>query len=105
MTIQTPWGTSQDIEQTGEAGIAFVSTASHGGYLLDVRHTKAMREGMPSAFGRCIGAGIMAEDGGSWWEEDCAWAYVCRAFPEAFPAMAHEAAEKTIEWIEREPKR
>lgn len=58
----TPWGKPQSVEIVSDHGIAFYSTASHGGYKVE---GKLNRE-IPEQF-RC-------SDG--WYEEDCEWSLV-----------------------------
>ena len=78
----TPWGETQHMEVYAE-GVAFHSTASHGGFHLDAAHNAEVPES------------IRANDG--WYEEDCAWACVAIAFPELFTAYERRHAEKTME--------
>lgn len=91
---RTPWGRSQGCEPTGFAGIEFYWTEGHGGYYVSRARTQDMRRHRPEAMAHCI------EDErtrGTWWEEDCAWAWVALVFPEAFPPEAQAAAERTVD--------
>lgn len=102
MSIATPWGRSQGIVPTSVAGIDFVHTSSHGGYWVSSEHADSMADHV----GVCTGAGIPDETrGGTWWEEDCAWAFVAKAFPDAFPSEAQDVADRTISMLQEWKKR
>lgn len=72
--MNTPWGESQSITLIAD-GIQFVSTPSHGGFLL----TPERREAMPQPY-----QSIQTFAGGNWYEEDCDYALVMLAFPQYF---------------------
>jgi hypothetical protein len=80
----TPWGAPQSIDwvrgdhQTREGfGIAFVSTASHGGFYVD----PALLSRVPLAW-RQVSFNGNAMRG--WFEEDCDWAMVALIFKDCF---------------------
>jgi len=79
--VWTPWGMSQGSEVYAD-GVAFHSTASHGGFRLDEARRAAM---LPA---------LRVE--GGWYEEDCEWAKVALAFPELFTTRERRMAEKTL---------
>lgn len=87
--LNTPWGYAQDAEQVAP-GVWCVSTASHGGYWLNAEARAAMRMKEPAL------ARFKTFAGGPWYEEDCDWAVVALAFPEAFPAEARENALRCL---------
>ena len=64
--MATPWGKAQDVTIYAD-GIAFVSTAGHGGFKLDRKRNMEMPEALRLK--------------GGWYEEDCAWARVIVGFP------------------------
>lgn len=79
MSNQSPWGKVQSAQTYG--AIVFVSTASHGGYLV------------PSFMAKCMG--VYAELGAPYgtllaFEEDCRAAAVELAFPAVMEARAKE---------------
>ena len=94
MPNNTPWGIGKECEWSKCAeGVYFVSTPSHGGYLI----TQERRNAMPEPY-----KSIPTFAGGNWYEEDCDWALVALSFPEAFPKMASDIpladiAQKTFE--------
>jgi len=77
----SPWGAVQDQKELAP-GIIQVWTASHGGIWVE----PAKWATMP------IKTTGYSEDG--WFEEDCDWALVALAFPEAFDAKSLAYAEK-----------
>lgn len=77
----TPWGRAQSAEIYGE-GIAFFSTASHGGFKVQA----AQLATMPAI--------LRVRDG--WYEEDCEWAKVALAFPGLFTASERRSADATL---------
>jgi hypothetical protein len=81
----SPWGTPHDWQCLAD-GIWFVSTASHGGIWLSPDRRKAMPPEIRS---------IPTFAGGPWYEEDCDWALVALAFPEAFSAESLSGAIRT----------
>jgi len=80
MPIETPWGEAQTIDLHAE-GIAFHSTASHGGFKLDRERNILVRP-------------LWRNDTG-FYEEDCEAAIVIVTFPELFPAKTVAAAHQT----------
>lgn len=77
MAINTLWGSSQQVARIAP-GLLWVSTASHGG----CRVNAARAATMPAAL-----LAVGEQRGGFYWfEEDCAWAAACLAFPEDFKA-------------------
>lgn len=102
MKIQTPWGISEGCVQTDVEGIEFHHTASHGGYWV----SDELSGKLVDSKGEAIGAGLEAGSrGGTWWEEDCSWAFVARAFPDAFPPEAQADAIRTLQWLTEGSKR
>ena len=85
--VSTPWGVSDYGGREVAPGITKHSTPSHGGYHLSPERMARLRHKFP---------GFKTFAGGPWFEEDCDWAIVCLAFPEAFPAEALPHAETTI---------
>lgn len=82
----TPWGEPQEIENVAE-GIDFVSTAGHGGYLLNASRHNKVRELIP---------GWTTFAGGRWYEEDCDAAVVVVCHPECFPPESVERAFRAV---------
>ena len=72
----SPWGLVEGHATIAE-GIDFVSTASHGGYVIS-DHRRAQ---MPASIRE-----IKTFAGGNNYEEDCDWALVVLAYPYEFPA-------------------
>ena len=98
--LPTPWGDSQGCVETDVKGIEFHHTSSHGGYWV----SPELAPQLADKVGACIGAGLddPSGRGGTWWEEDCAWAFVALAFPEAFPSEeAQKAARNTMRSLRR----
>lgn len=86
----TPWGPAQTVETIGP-GIAFVTTASHGGIYLSPERFAAMPEKYRKTFA-----------GGPWYEEDCDWFKVAITFPEYFSEENVAQARRSIEFWDRE---
>ncbi len=84
--MNTPWGSSQQIEEIAP-GIIFVSTTGHGGYGI----AKELWLKMPSPY---RSEGIVTREC-FWYEEDCDWALVVLSFPEHFSKNIHDAAITT----------
>ncbi len=85
----TPWGAPQSRHIVAE-GIAFYSTASHGGYWVsDARLAEmpAMLRGL-----------TWADNGKNWFEEDCAACAVALAFPSVFTAEQTSAQQFLLSW-------
>ena len=95
MSLTTPWGPSQGCSPTKLKGIEFHHTASHGG----LRVSPDLRGKLKQHEGKCIGAGFVGPDGSTWWEEDCAAAFVIVEYPEAFEPESQEMARRSIEWL------
>ena len=77
----TPWGTSQGATVHAD-GVAFHSTASHGGFHLSPERNAKVHP--------------LLRSGNAWYEEDCHWAAVAHAFPELFTDFEMASAESTI---------
>ncbi len=77
----TPWGTSQGATVHAD-GVAFHSTASHGGFHLSPERNAKVHP--------------LLRAGAAWYEEDCHWAAVAHAFPEFFTDFEMASAESTI---------
>lgn len=81
---RTPWGAVQTLRIIAE-GIVQVSTAGHGGLVLSDERLKAMPERFK----------LNVYGGGRYFEEDCEWALVALAFPDAFTADYIQSAKET----------
>lgn len=79
--LRSPWGTIQHIETIAE-GVAFVSTAGHGGIKLDRKRNAAMPAPLRIA--------------GGWYEEDCEWALVVLGLPQHFTDKQRQDALQTV---------
>ena len=79
--VDTPWGPSTSIERVAP-GIAFVSTASHGGFMLSPDRQAAMPASLKPFTGDR-----------RFWEEDCDAALVAARFADDM-GIAPERAEK-----------
>ena len=79
--ISTPWGTSQGAEVYAE-GIAFHTTAGHGGFKLDRVRNAALHPALRVP--------------GGWFEEDCEWAKVAIGFPELFTDREKTSADRML---------
>lgn len=101
LRCSTPWGqadfvTHTDVDTGEQVGtqsdrtITHVATPSHGGIYVPPSLLKEMKQTKPN--NRYCGS--------NWFEEDCEWAYVARAFPKAFKPEHVTDAEKTIKWHE-----
>lgn len=86
---ETPWGLADFITVVAP-GIVFVTTPSHGGYILDDERNAKVLERFP------FEPGEKTMTPPTFYEEDCEWAFVCATFPELFPRRAHDAAEATL---------
>ena len=75
--MNTPWGKAQHVEQIAE-GIFSVSTANHGGTLLDRKRNAQVPDYMRKS--------------GGWYEEDCDWAIAAIVHFDDFAAY-HENAD------------
>lgn len=84
----SPWGRVQE-QRAIAAGIVAVTTAGHGGIWL----SRERLDRMPAALRV---SNDYSGAGSEWFEEDCEWALVAAAFPEAFPPQVCCAALQTI---------
>lgn len=94
--MRTPWGKADEVITVGEVdghAIKRVDTPSHGGYHVP----SALLKYIPEAH---QARALYWSGSRNWYEEDCEWASVCAAFPQFFPAEAHEHARETIAWRE-----
>ena len=82
--METIWGKADSV-RTVATGIVFVSTPSHGGYIL----SKERMDEMPEQYKVC------SYTKNNCFEEDCSWCAVVLAFPQYFPAEQLEAAQQT----------
>lgn len=89
MSLSTPWGKAQQ-QKTVAPGVISVSTASHGGYL--VNSDAAAK--MPSSL-RAIG---MRWHNWLAFEEDCDWCAVLLSFPQINPDHADQALSTLKNW-------
>lgn len=81
----SPWGPVQQSKELAP-GIWQASTAGHGGIILSQERLAAMPAHLKiNAYGK-----------GPNFEEDCEWALVCLAFPEAFSEASRYAAGRTV---------
>ena len=85
--MYTPWGTAQQIDTIAE-GITWVSTASHGGFII----TAERRAAMPRSLRE-----FATFAGGNAYEEDCDAAIVIAAFPQHFTAEQVARAVSSID--------
>jgi hypothetical protein len=84
----TAWGAPDNVQRIAE-GIAFVTTPSHGGYVISAERLAAM----PEHLRRC-----------SWtkdnhFEEDCSWCAVVLAWPDLFAAEHVKQAKATYDGV------
>ena len=75
--VNSPWGRVQTAEELAP-GIWTVSTAGHGGIILSAQRDADMPEYLKSA---------AKYAGPRCYEEDCEWALVALAYPEAFNTL------------------
>lgn len=80
--MSCPWGAIQNTE-TLERGIAWVSTASHGG----LRVAKGYAESILSD--RCLAKATARDDNYYWYEEDVDWAYAILDLPHLWTTKMH----------------
>ena len=85
--MYTPWGEAQQINTVAD-GITWVSTASHGGFIISAERRAAMPKSLRE---------FSTFAGGNAYEEDCDAAIVIAAFPECFTAKQVESAVSTID--------
>lgn len=81
---RTPWGHRQAVDQVAE-GIAFVSTAGHGGFYLDHKRQHSFVNRFPRF--------VPFAGPGPWYEEDCDAQAIIIAFPKDFPDAVVEVAK------------
>lgn len=82
----TPWGTAQEVTNHGKEGIAFFSTASHGGFYVPftlVHTVPGLADFRPWA-------------GRGWFEEDCDAQLVVACFPAAFTSEQVKFARRMV---------
>ena len=85
----TPWGPSEVTHVVAD-GVAFVTTASRGGYWLsDDRLAKVPNHWRLARF--------HPSSDSSWFEEDCDWAIVAFFLPELFTPDEAKAADSTLD--------
>jgi hypothetical protein len=90
----TPWGTPQTIDVIAP-GIAFVTTASHGGYFL----APAQNEQVPLHWREISFKGLALA---GWYEEDADWSMVAIIHPYAFIPEEIRIARATAEhWLDK----
>lgn len=87
MSRSTPWGAAQH-ETKYAPGIVFVSTSSHGGFILSGDAAAHVRKLFPD---------FKTFAGGDAYEEDCDFAIVIIAFPHLFNDEKLYAAWRSIE--------
>ena len=85
--MYTPWGEAQDIDTIAD-GITWVSTASHGGFIISAERRAAMPKSLRE---------FETFAGGNNYEEDCDAAIVIAAFPEHFSAAQVARAVSSID--------
>ena len=85
--MYTPWGEAQDIDTIAD-GITWVSTASHGGFIISAERRAAMPKSLRE---------FETFAGGNNYEEDCDAAIVIAAFPEHFSAAQVARAVEAID--------
>lgn len=85
--LSSPWGLVDEVREHAP-GVYFVTTPSHGGFLVTADAWRRMPQGL-----RAIGSpwgGMYA------FEEDCCYAAVVLAFPDAFAPASVEVAARTV---------
>jgi len=85
--MYTPWGNAQQTDTIAD-GITWVSTASHGGFILSAERRAAMPKSLRE---------FATFAGGNAYEEDCDAAIVIAAFPECFTAAQVARAVEAID--------
>jgi hypothetical protein len=82
----TIWGYPQDIKPVeGLEGVAWVSTSSHGGYVLSDERADELAEKFPDV--------VPFAGSRNHWEEDCDWVYVVLTWPDFFPEQQAKEAK------------
>jgi hypothetical protein len=92
---QTPWGTADSITKLSD-GIYAVSTPSHGGLWISQDRLADIPDAAVEFARKWSGSE-------QWWEEDCAWAFVAVAHPEAFDSDAVAAARMVANRLLSQP--
>ena len=85
-SIYTPWGESHSVKEWAP-GIISVTTASHGGFILDADALARMPADLRK---------IKTWAGEGAYEEDCDWAIVALAFPSLFQIEQLDSAVQTV---------
>lgn len=85
MLAHSFWGKPQHQEEIAD-GITWVTTASHGGYVLSAERLAEM----PAQYRACSFSGDHN------FEEDCSWCAVALTWPQYFDAKTLEAAQATF---------
>lgn len=87
---RTPWGMSQQIKKIAP-GIAFLSTAGHGGYRVSKKLAERSFTHAELKHAAIYGGNYY------WFEEDCAWSLVAIAFPHLFESSMQAVAKGIYE--------
>lgn len=90
----SPWGQIDYAKQLAP-GIWHVSTPGHGGIHVSTERRLAMPDHLKNVY---------TYAGGNWFEEDCDWCIVALAYPEAFDAQSIDAARRTLNTFDHEPR-
>ena len=85
--MYTSWGKAQNIDTVAE-GITWVSTASHGGFIISAERRAAMPRSLRE---------FATFAGGNAYEEDCDAAIIIAAFPQHFTAKQVASAVSIID--------
>ncbi len=96
VTSHTPWGPAQDVELVAP-GITFVSTASHGGFLLASWRQAIMWQDTPELM--APSDFYPSRSGRAWFEEDVEASRVVLAFPQDFNYAAINAAHDGLKFF------
>lgn len=78
-----PWGDIQETQRIAD-GIYYITTASHGGYLVSGKRW----DEMPEHFRKCS----LTDD--NWFEHDMSWCGVVLAYPDCFPPALYHIAKQ-----------
>ena len=81
--MNSPWGQVQHSKEYPQ-GIAFVETASHGGFYVPAETVAKMPEALRAFVPFAHNTSDPLNECARWYEEDCDWAIVVLAFPELF---------------------
>ena len=85
--MYTPWGEAQQTDAIAP-GITWVSTASHGGFIISAERRAAMPRSLRE---------FQTFAGGNNYEEDCDAAIIIAAFPQHFTAKQVASAVEAID--------